>query len=411
MARSADSIHAELLHRLLALAGAAGYHGAGAARPCLSAVRLIARFCDEDLVGAGDDPTVYVFFPDFHLVESATASRYRFGFDTSGQGAVVDRAAILEALCEHLLGFRGTLEDDQELRVVHLGDFVDLWRDPPATTGIPAKVASILRDHPVAHRRLVTRRPASGRSGGTLSADFLRGNHDLDADRAPLLSHARRAFAYERDGRRSLLATHGDLFDLIERKIPEGVRRWAVKSIGPEVAATRYPIDRTRDQRRATGREEGRDRPPPDPPANGPDGRPPLTLRQAPTWLPTTLNIWVTTEAAREYTQSWSHVLLPIALDCARGLRHGVAEILQKMDLRAPADRAGLPDLRVLVVGHSHRPCICVHEDADDPHQNLVLVDCGAWIETSEFADGDVPSCHLGILCGPDIRLYQLDPA
>jgi hypothetical protein len=42
----------------------------------------------------------------------------------------------------------------------------------------------------------------------------------------------------------------------------------------------------------------------------------------------------------------------------------------------------------------------------------VVLMDCGAWIESCRFAGerAAVPSCQVGILCGGDARIYQLDP-
>ena len=47
------------------------------------------------------------------------------------------------------------------------------------------------------------------------------------------------------------------------------------------------------------------------------------------------------------------------------------------------------------------------------PERGLVLADCGAWIESCvrPGKNKPAPSCHLGVLTGGDLRIYQLDPA
>ena len=85
-------------------------------------------------------------------------------------------------------------------------------------------------------------------------------------------------------------------------------------------------------------------------------------------------------------------------------------ETVSGQPLRAIELASALPELRTIVIGHSHQARICLHRDAHDPGNNLVLVDCGAWIESAQFGDAVVPSCQIGMLCGGDMRIYQLDP-
>jgi hypothetical protein len=100
-----------------------------------------------------------------------------------------------------------------------------------------------------------------------------------------------------------------------------------------------------------------------------------------------------------------SQGLLPKALEFAAGLRAGSPDHLRAIELAS-----ALPELHTIVIGHSHQARICLHHDAHDPGNNLVLVDCGAWIESAQFGDAVVPSCQIGMLCDGDMRIYQLDP-
>ena len=63
-----------------------------------------------------------------------------------------------------------------------------------------------------------------------------------------------------------------------------------------------------------------------------------------------------------------------------------------------------LPNLTVLVIGHTHQARLVVDHTA-----NLVLMDCGAWIESYQVDHGPKhPNRQLGAVCGADLRIYQL---
>ena len=137
----------------------------------------------------------------------------------------------------------------------------------------------------------------------------------------------------------------------------------------------------------------------------GSEGTAPIVIAHEDEELPEVVNVWATAAASEERTLTQSHGLLPKALEFAAGLRAGSPDHLRAMELASP-----LPELRTIVIGHSHQARICLHRNAHDPGNNLVLVDCGAWIESAQFGDAVVPSCQIGVLCGGDMRIYQLDP-
>ena len=76
--------------------------------------------------------------------------------------------------------------------------------------------------------------------------------------------------------------------------------------------------------------------------------------------------------------------------------------------LRTEPDSDGqpaAPNLTVLVIGHTHHARLVVDHTA-----NLVLMDCGAWIESYQVdQEPKRPNRQLGAVCGADLRIYQLD--
>jgi len=353
---------------------------------CVQQVRLVSRLCDDALFGDVPAERLFVFLPDLHLLSRAAEAQYRYGFHTLEPGRFVQRQVLLDRLCEAILTFRQQLPAEHSLKTVQLGDFLDLWRENEfAQEDLTALVARILDDNPEARGRLVRTDAAS------LEPDVLLGNHDLKMLDSSELSHARRAFTYTVGGRRALLVTHGDLFDGLETFLDDDLQEWFLERFGHDVPAQRYKLDRT------TAQSEGE--------MTGSEGSAPTVLAHEEEDLPAVVNIWVTTPSSDGGTLANSHRLLPTALEYAAGLRAGSSSHLDAMGLDSP-----LPELRLMVVGHSHQARLCLHRDALEPSNTLVFMDCGAWIESAQFGDAVVPSCQIGVLCGGDMRLYQLDP-
>jgi hypothetical protein len=66
-------------------------------------------------------------------------------------------------------------------------------------------------------------------------------------------------------------------------------------------------------------------------------------------------------------------------------------------------------DVRLVVIGHTHRPRIVRGTRPDGAM--FVLVDCGAFVGTSFLSDElDAPIANgqIGVKVGNDIRIYQL---
>jgi hypothetical protein len=117
-------------------------------------------------------------------------------------------------------------------------------------------------------------------------------------------------------------------------------------------------------------------------------------LDAAPAGMPDELNV-LHVKSADERDDA--HTLLPNMVKTVHRYR------TETLDGAAGPDA---PDLKVVVIGHSHHARI-VH---DEP-AGLLLVDTGAWIE-SFSAPGvpKTPNRQLGAICGGDFRVYQLDP-
>lgn len=376
-------LHRALLARLLSL------------RPKLvRRVRLVARLYNDKLLGGDSTRRVFVFVPDLHLMSATGDERFRYGFRRINKSVWLRRDLLLDGVCEALLAFwNEDLPTGVALRTVQLGDFVDLWREKRVLDeDVTGMVARILADSKVAQRRLIRS------TSDSLEADMLVGNHDLRASKSTDLARARRAFVYGMNNLRSLMATHGDLFDELEEWLNDKIQDWMVENFAEGVGGSVYPADRSRLHvpGELTGAQGSR--------SVVVDSVEDDALFQD--WV----NVWVTRAGMPKSELEKSHGLLPRALKWAKSLRAGNKKELNRLGLES-----ALPDLRTIVVGHSHQARICVHRDPVDPANDLCLFDCGAWLEEMHFGkrknDDRVASCTLGVLTGGDARIYQLDPA
>jgi len=331
-------------------------------------VRLIARLDDAALVGHADQSWLHVFVPDLHALSAAKRKRYQYGFDSSVQfstmiTALLDTWSALDAAGQHMT-------------VTQLGDFFDLWRE---SAHAPEGVAAILESFPDIRDRFI--RVADG----SLGARLILGNHDLEARKSAAFARAKLAHHLPGSGG-TLMATHGDSLDMFERRTPDWIAQIGLRVFGRGAQPSTYPMQELREFRDQTM--------PPDqsqkiqgdaslPALGDPDG-----ALAAPS-----VNVFFAQAATRE-ARKQAHRLMPNALEAIAPLRTPQGN--------APADA---PNLRVLVVGHTHDARIAVDRDA-----RLVIMDCGAWIESYQ-APGEEkrPNRQLGAACGSDLRIYQLD--
>lgn len=377
MTMDREEIHRDILKRLLSLRG-----------DVVSKVRLVSRLYNDELLGGTSTASTYFFIPDLHLVSREADDTYRFTYHRLESTRFINRSVLLDRVCSVMLDFWNSLPPGRSLKTVQLGDFVDLWRENEyAQDDVTGLVARILDDYPEARKRLVRRGDQS------LEPEIILGNHDMKMSASTELKRARRALPCRLGGQTPLLVTHGDLFDDLETVVENELQEWFVEHFGPVVPPTVYRLDRT------TDRTNGQ--------IGGSEGSAPLVIEHADqsVGLPDWVNVWVTVSPCEEETLKRSHKLLPRALEYAAGLRKGKQKYLKKMELSD-----AFPALRTMVIGHSHFARICVHRDAKKSENDLVLVDAGAWIEYARFGSEKVPSCQIGILCGGDMRIYQLDP-
>jgi len=360
-------------------------------------VRLVSRLYNDELLGGSSSATTYVFIPDLHLVSGVAERRYKYGFRRLTPRRVISRDALLSELGARLLALRDALADESRLVTVVLGDLIDVWREDNQThEDVTSMARRILDDFPDAQNLLLKM------GSGSLRARLVFGNHEVwdkdgVADTIPL-ARARKSHLLSVGSAAPILATHGHTFDGLEAMLRDRLQEFFVERFGPLVAGKHYRLDRSADRGRAT-------------PNSGPRGDPPQiieSLHQA-ELLSDWINVWATNQLARPADLKRSHRFLPGALELANGLRQGRRSALDTMDL---GDEGPLPDLRTVVIGHTHHARISVHKNTLSPEGDLVLMDCGAWIESCRFAGerAAVPSCQIGILCGGDARIYQLDP-
>jgi hypothetical protein len=327
--------------------------------------------------------------------------RYRFSFRKLEPKHFIKRDVLLDQLCKAMLEFRNELSNRSMLKVVQLGDFVDLWREQELVKGeaVNSTVRRILNDNPEAHTRLI------GTGAESLTADLVRGNHDWRISESDDMQRAKPAHVYAVEGKETVLVTHGHFFDWVE-DFQDELQEAFVEAFGPKVDPDKNELDRTKTRKKDIFIDEeesfwGIA----DDETTGPQGEAPIVVTREDQSLPTQVNVWVTKGTFDFEKVVKGHKLMAQALTYAKGLRKGTDRHVNKLEL----SRA-LPDLRTMVIGHSHFARICIHSEIDAAASRFVLVDCGAWIEYTRFGKKVFPACQIGVLCGGDVRIYQLDP-
>lgn len=337
------------------------------------------------------DPSVYVFVPDLHLLTRSSEQDFTYGFLTVERDSMyVDRGRLLAGVLDSVRS--AVFADPWKLRVIQMGDFVDIWREADSTTP-HAEVAAIVNDN----QDVVQALKAVG-------AEKIRGNHDYSAAMSPHLQ-AVPHLKLGPSGSQDILVTHGDMFDDLEQRVPDSFQDPLVRRFGKNYPSTTYVLDRTGHKKRARECPEGS----------------PITKVASHDDVPKgVVNVWRTKFTAAE-AEMWdwdsSHELLYRAFTDALYLRGADptgdrAAVLGRFDL----GQWRMPAVRTVVIGHSHEARICVHTGAGSMwhdktlRTDLVLVDTGAWIEKCKINGKEAPSCQICVLCGGEIRIYQLTP-
>jgi hypothetical protein len=330
-------------------------------------VQLVARLHDPEAVGNTDTTYLHVFVPDLHLVSDEVRRTYQYGFDWRAEFTALTTALLETWDALQQAGHRFT--------VTQLGDFVDLWRQ---SDNSPSGVHDILEAFPDIRDRFLRE------ADDSLGARLLLGNHDLEARDARDFDRAR-MIHYLPGSAGTLAATHGDAFDVIETTVPDQIAAFVLQTFGRLATPETYHMEemRTLRDQTTTSRDE-RTRIQGDAMLTG--------LRAGTEDFPDRWSVIEVNQAADRRT---AHRLLPNAVRAVQTLRTALDSDGQ------PA----APNLMVLVIGHTHHARLVVDHTA-----NLVLMDCGAWIESYQVdQEPKRPNRQLGAVCGADLRIYQFD--
>jgi len=340
-------------------------------------VRLVARLHDAALVSNTDEKYLHVFVPDLHLLSAAQQQNYAYGFN----GVDHNGHDLFAELTTALLATRQVLRQaNHDMTVTQLGDFVDLWRE---SANDYHAVPDILASYPDIQERFLPR-PTPGRDA--VFPNLLLGNHDLEAREAAGFGRARMVH-YLPGANMTLMATHGDAFDFWELAIDNDVAAFFLKMFGGRVEPNAYPMPTLKE------------------------------LRDLDTTTPVDQTTHIQGDATFDVApqtgaplDDWSNVL-EVHDPAQRAQQHRLLPNAVKTaeQLRTPSQRgdpAIVPNLQVMVIGHSHHARLIIDHPA-----NLVLMDCGAWIENFHVGQGPIhPNRQIGAICGADLRIYQLDP-
>ena len=361
---------------------------------------LVNRYAD-DALGLPEDGVLRVFVPDLHLQSAASESAFTYRFN--GFGAPPGGAPLFETLLSAL----AAAAPGGGLEVYQLGDRYDLWREAivefKKKTRIPD--AAVLRDRIRSDVRIA---PLLARLEA-LPFQALRGNHDHllgQLEGRPGEPPAPEELAVAGG---LVFLTHGHRWDQIENLLPDDVKAWGVR-IYPRPRVSAYGIGFQSPKQVASIRLVlQRRRAFPDYPVF-PDLRP-----QGPRLLQSP------DDAVRFGSLAGAYLDVRQFSHASGGrddfeTRDSILEFGWKIwkGERENADRGAAR--RVYVFGHTHRARLLVDEHPllGGP---LVSMDCGGWVENCQIRDDEsgatyaVPSAQIGVLCGNDLRIYQLGGA
>jgi UDP-2,3-diacylglucosamine pyrophosphatase LpxH len=348
-------------------------------------VFLVARLKDDELGMA--DPTPYIFLPDCHVVTKLGAKR--FPRVTSDE----DQVAALERLLQLVLRLRAK---DPTLAFWQLGDFVDLWRVGETGQRVGRRMAQFIKDRPLLMTLLNELCP------GGLKTRMLAGNHDLDLRvydwKLPL-----EQFLPTGGSKAQALVLHGHQLDPIEA-LPQDMKEFFARGATERV-----------------------------PPAA-------VTMLEAtnPHWKPQPVDAPLPGKPDEDWKFFHAGLTpqdpLPLTQDSVNVLNHELVDDPAKrfLDvLSSPGSKvsADLPsqtffsdaafkadryeskgrDVRLAVIGHTHRPRIVRGQRAGG--KPFVMMDCGAWVGIgflSRTLDRPIRKSQIGVKVGNDLRIYQL---
>jgi UDP-2,3-diacylglucosamine pyrophosphatase LpxH len=237
------------------------------------------------------------------------------------------------------------------ISVCQLGDCVDLWRENLKDPEISLSDFQGVRDGLF-----------------ELRAWLCLGNHDVEIAQVPRLSpmwHWRLFFPDLDDPR--VYVTHGDVLDWLEQ-LPDSLQKWAVHLFSPKHAK----------------------------PAQNLNALVKLRKKKSSTMDPTQV---INLVSADKISPDGGLDSIPFQRE------HRYLEpCYKRIDAMNKGERL---NIAAAVIAHTHNPGIAV---LDDGKRFFVLMDCGSW--QGKYQEGGSeprPCCQVGVVCGNDFRIYQLD--
>ena len=325
-------------------------------------VRLVASFRD-DRLGFPGDKDLLVILPDMHVVSHARRAAFRYG---------LNHEDLLVDILGGITGLKTAAAEDESVEVIHIGDYLDLWRE----SQVPGEGADIPRRIKQDHAALV-----AALESEDLDASFLLGNHDFDLYRWANYSAWERRYFLPADAPQVLIL-HGDYFDLLER-VPEEVKQFFVYFVAKDPG--QYQVGKLNDKMAALTRRENAKH----------DYRDHLRLPQP-------ARVGAVQAPGASVPDTWNIQREGEDGASVEFLNSAYAECMK-------ANREFGLNLRTVIMGHTHHARIAVKVQPDG--SPFTLIDSGAWLEDCVDDTGRVAlNAQITALSANQARIYQLAP-
>lgn len=346
-------------------------------------VFLVSRLKEDKLQFPHQDE-IRVFIPDLHLVSNRTGSSYKY---------TTNSIPTLEKVISFLVDFKSTREqEDQQVHVYQLGDFVDLYREGNIRwtwrhlNKWRDSLQFIMEDRANILFPLLNE----------LNATFLLGNHDTILNKFHNFTRARFS-DYFPNNNGPCVAMHGHLFSKFEMNAPDWLKRLGVlSSFGQSANPSNHGLDTMTDEFDKLVKDGLRM----DASDSHNVSNKNLSLRSA---QPGHLSDDEESDTGRYNVKK-------------KGSNDVDGHDLKYLDEAKKffVEENNL-DIRLVVLGHSHHARIAVDETDG---KFFAVADCGAWTVNCKAKINNqgekikMPNMQIGVLSDNEMRIYHFtEPA
>ncbi|MCU0287745.1 MAG: hypothetical protein MUF15_15300, partial [Acidobacteria bacterium] len=184
-------------------------------------VYLVSRYMDERLKYSIDND-FRIFIPDLHLLDDKRDKEFKYSTNNP--------VLLLDMLTEFWHFKEAASQENLNVTIYQLGDFLDLWRQISislSTTRATQKLVEGAQKIQESKQAIIAKLKE-------LDTRFIFGNHDFDLQHIPDFAGTELRYFFPVEDT-SAFTLHGDVFSLLEKNLPVPLKNFGVNIFGPSI--------------------------------------------------------------------------------------------------------------------------------------------------------------------------------